>query len=146
MPHLSKDERANSLHGSPLDETTMLKMSATTRGRGKCDKIEGLVFDTAQPMFEPQNWKYPITKNIVSIDLELCVEGFNGIDNVESHLAMCIDTLIGMSRRYCQPVRPLQIITVPCEAVVGEESEACFQPVITSATRDVSLLLPCHQK
>ena len=88
MPHLSKDEqpRANSLHGSPLDETTMLKMSATTRGRGKCDKIEGLVFDTAQPMFEPQNWKYPITKNIVSIDLELCVEGFNGIDNVESHL------------------------------------------------------------
>ena len=88
VPHLSKDEqpRANSLHGSPLDETTMLKMSATMRGRGKCNKIEGLVFDTAQPMFDPLNWKFPITKDIVSIDLELCVEGFNGIDNVESNL------------------------------------------------------------
>jgi len=88
VPHLSKDEqpRANSLHGSPLDETTMLEMSTSTSGRGKCDKIEGLVFDTAQPMFDPQNWKYPIMKNIVSIDLKLCVEGFNGADNVESHL------------------------------------------------------------
>jgi hypothetical protein len=106
VPHLSKDEqpRANSLHGSPLDETTMLKMLATMRGRGKCDKIEGLVFDTAQPMFDPQNWKYPITKNIVSIDLEHVLRGLMALTILSHIWSMCIDTLIGMSRTYCQPV------------------------------------------
>ena len=87
VPYLNTDERpmANSLHGSPIDVNTT-PSSSTPSTKGKFQKVEGLVFDTAFPHFEPTKWKYSISKDVDCIDLELCSERYNGIDNFETNL------------------------------------------------------------
>jgi hypothetical protein len=87
VPYLNKDERpmANSLHGSPINVKTT-PTSSTPSTKGKFQKVEGLVFDSAFLHFEPTKWKYCISKDVDCIDLELCSERYNGIDNFMTNL------------------------------------------------------------
>ena len=87
VPYLNKDERpmANSLHGSPINVKTT-PTSSTPSTKGKFQKVEGLVFDSAFLHFEPTKWKYCISKDVDCIDLELCSERYNGIDNFTTNL------------------------------------------------------------
>jgi len=89
VPYLNTDEcpMSNSLHGSPINvKTTPSSSAAPSTTKGKFQKVEGLVFDTAFPHFEPTKWKYSISKDVDCIDLELCSERYNGIDNFETNL------------------------------------------------------------
>jgi len=54
VPFLDEDERpqANSLHGSPIVETNCMTNEKRI-GCGKLNKVEGLLFDTSLPNFNP---------------------------------------------------------------------------------------------
>ena len=76
----------NSLHGIPVatnGDFGHLLGGGTVKG--KYEKVEGLIFDPNCPNFNPMGWSCPITKDITNIDLELCAEGYDGIDNVTTY-------------------------------------------------------------
>ena len=108
VPFLDEDERprANSLHGSPIVETNCMTNEKRI-GYGKLKKVEGLLFDTSLPNFNPLTWKYPITKDISCMNLELCSEGFNGIDNCVTyslHIHRHVNHDISMLLKTCQSI------------------------------------------
>ena len=70
-------------------------------------KVEGLLFDTSLPNFNPLTWKYPITKDISCMNLELCSEGFNGIDNCVTyslHIHRHVNHDTSMLLKTCQSI------------------------------------------
>jgi len=108
VPFLDEDERprANSLHGSPIVETNCMTNEKRI-GYGKLKKVEGLLFDTSLPNFNPLTWKYPITKDISCMNLELCSEGFNGIDNCVTyslHIHRHVNHDTSMLLKTCQSI------------------------------------------
>jgi hypothetical protein len=81
--HLGENRpRANFFYGEPIASGNDVGFVAPS---GKYKKVEGLVFDTQYPNFDPSSWKYPIGKDVDHIDLELCAEGYDGVDNVTSY-------------------------------------------------------------
>ena len=79
VPFLDEDERprANSLHGSPIVETNCMTNEKRI-GYGKLKKVEGLLFDTSLPNFNPLTWKYPITKDISCMNIFLFIIVMDG--------------------------------------------------------------------
>jgi len=75
----------NSLHGIPVDILSELGHLGGGMAKGKYGKVEGLIFDPDCPNFNPMGWNCPITKDVTNIDLQLCAEGYNGIDNVTTY-------------------------------------------------------------
>jgi hypothetical protein len=82
--HLSDIQRprANCFYGDPIASITDVGSIAPS---GKYKKVEGLVFDSECPNFNPSDWKYPIGKDIDHMDLDLCAGGYDGVNNVISY-------------------------------------------------------------
>lgn len=76
--------RANCFHDEPVTSDGHNSIGCG-KGKGKCKKVPGLVFDVDYPNFDPMKWKYPITKDVSHINWELCVEGYDGVENVTSY-------------------------------------------------------------
>ena len=92
VPYLTgknENPKANCFHGVPITTEDYDGIDVINggcgRAKGKYRKVEGLVYDGDFPNFDPSNWNYPITIDITYIDLELCAEGFNGVDNLTSY-------------------------------------------------------------
>lgn len=79
--------KENSFHGNPIvwNKQEGIHTHGVSPPSGKHQKVPGLVFDTQLPGFNPKSWHHPITKDMSDVTLELCAEGYNGIDNVTSY-------------------------------------------------------------
>ena len=75
------------MHGHPIVSNGHGGITTHAGGgvKGKYKKVEGLVFDTHYPNFNPMSWSYPITEDMSDIDLELCAAGYDGINNVTTY-------------------------------------------------------------
>jgi hypothetical protein len=92
VPYLAgknENPKANCFHGVPITAEDYDGVDALNgccvRAKGKYRKVEGLVYDVDFPNFDPSKWNYPITTDITDIDLELCAESFNGVDDLTSY-------------------------------------------------------------
>ena len=86
--HAENDRpKENCLHGHPIVSNGHGGITTHAGGgvKGKYKKVEGLVFDTHYPNFNPMSWSYPITEDMSDIDLELCAAGYDGINNVTTY-------------------------------------------------------------
>jgi len=80
--------KENSFHGHPIvwnEQDGIHTHGGVSLPSGKHQKVQGLVFDTRLPGFDPKSWDQPITKDMSDVTLELCAEGYNGVDNVTSY-------------------------------------------------------------
>ena len=76
--------KENSFHGHPIvwyEQDGIHTHGGVSLPSGKHQKVQGLVFDTRLPGFDPKSWDQPITKDMSDVTLELCAEGYNGVDN-----------------------------------------------------------------
>ena len=89
IPYIHENDRPkeNCLHGCPIVSNCNGGITSHDGGgvRRKNKKVEGLVFDTHLPNFNPMSWSYPITEDMSDIDLELCTEGYDGINNATTY-------------------------------------------------------------
>ena len=76
--------RANCFNGGPITSDGSGGFGCGN-GKGKYKKVPGLVFDVDYPHFDPSRWKCPISKDVTHVNLELCVEGYDGVEIVTSY-------------------------------------------------------------
>jgi len=99
--------KENSLHGMPVDTLHEYGYLGDCMAKGKYRKVEGLVFDPDCPNFNPMGWVCPITKDITNIDLQLCAEGYDGVNNVTTyalHIHRHLDRQSSMLLSTCEDI------------------------------------------
>jgi hypothetical protein len=79
--------KENSFYGNPTvwNEEDGIRAHGVSLPSGKHQKVQGLVFDTQLPGFNPKSWDHPITKDMSDVTLELCAEGYDGVNNVTTY-------------------------------------------------------------
>jgi len=89
IPYISEIYRPkeNCLHGHPIISSgdDSINTHFPHGAKGKNQKVEGLVFDTQFPNFNPMSWSYPITQEMTDVNLELCAKGYDGVNNVTTY-------------------------------------------------------------
>lgn len=86
ISYLGRNDRpkANCFNGGPITSDGNGGFGCGN-GKGKYKKVPGLVFDVDYPHFDPSRWKCPISKDVTHVNLELCVEGYDGVEIVTSY-------------------------------------------------------------